>query len=148
MKSKANQIIKVRAEMRRTFFYSVLLRLFSCLMILHAKTSSSTPARPTIKQPPTTTTPHHTNGKRGTPPHALTSQPHNITTSTDRHASTDSGRAAHPRPVWMASRPEPCALGASWTPSPVRECVRIYLQVLPYPHYTNGFQGGGWSRDR
>ena len=27
-------------------------------------------------------------------------------------------------------------------------CVRIYLQVLPYPHYTSGFQGGGWSRDR
>lgn len=28
-------------------------------------------------------------------------------------------------------------------PSPARVCVRIYLQVSPYLHHTNGLQGGG-----
>lgn len=31
----------------------------------------------------------------------------------------------------------------SRTPSPARVCVRIYLQVLPYPHHSNGLQCGG-----
>ena len=52
-------------------------------------------------------------------------------------------RWARPRPVWYASRPEPCAHDASRTPSPARVCVRIYLQVSPYLHHTNGLQSGG-----
>ena len=80
MKSKANQIIKVRAEMRRTFFYSVLLRLFSCLMIRHARPSSSHRPRPH----PTTPT--------GSEAHRLTLSPHNLTTS--QHPPT-----ATPRPI-------------------------------------------------
>lgn len=52
---------------------------------------------------------------------------------------------AHPRPSWNASRPEPCARGASRTPSPARVCVRIYLQVSPYLHHTKGLQCGGCS---
>lgn len=110
--------------MRRTFFYSVLLSLFSCLMIRHARPSSSTRPRQTIKQHPhtpnhqaapahanhqaaprhTTTTPHHANGEGGEPPHALT-----LTTSTDRHTIDrfrESEGAPSPRLVCLT----PCAV--------------------------------------
>ena len=46
-------------------------------------------------------------------------------------------------PGLNTSRPEACAHGASRTPSPARVGVRIYLQVSPYLHHTNGLQGGG-----
>ena len=101
MKSKANQFIKVRAEMRRTFF---LFRSSSPLLLPDDPTRPTIKQhhsqRPTIKQHPaharpssshrhanhqaaprhTTTTPHHANVEGGEPPHALT-----LTTSTDRH---------------------------------------------------------------
>ena len=48
-------------------------------------------------------------------------------------------------PGWSASHPEPCAHGASRTPSPARVGARIYLQVSPYLHHTNGLQRGGCS---
>ena len=51
-------------------------------------------------------------------------------------------------PGWNTSRPELCAHGASRTPSPARVCVRIYLQVSPYLHHTNGYQCGGPCRVR
>lgn len=57
-----------------------------------------------------------------------------------RHATptaTPSPRSEQPH------APEQCAHGASRTASPARVCVRIYLQVSPYLHHTNGLQCGG-----
>ena len=79
--------------------------------------------------------------------HAMSHHAKNDTQS----AHTDRFREADGRtivPGWNASRPEPCAHGASRTPSPDRVCVRIYLQVLPYLLSTNGFQCGGSCRVR
>ena len=108
MKSKANQFIKVRAEMRRTFFYSVLLSS-PCLMIR---------TRPTIKQ----------HQERPDPTTPTGREAHRLTFSPSQHPptatpSTASGRAmgapsppsgwlhalscapsmpaGHPRPVWV-----------------------------------------------
>ena len=143
MKSKANHFIKVRAEMRRTFFY-----LRSSLPSLpdDSHTPDHQAAPDTLKHQAatdtpnhqaaprhTTTTPHHANGEGGEPPHALT-----LTTSTDRH-TLDRFRASDGRtlaPVWMASRPELCALNASRTPSPrlgVRQNISTSF-ALPSPY--------------
>ena len=127
--------------MRRTFFY--LRSSFPLLLPddLTRPTIKQHPTRSNIKQHPAhPTTPHHVNGEQGAPPHALT-----LTTSTDRHA-IDRFRASDGRTLAPSGMPHALHRAPSVpsrTPSPFMVCVRIYLQVSPYLHHTNGLQRGG-----
>ena len=69
-------------------------------------------------------------------PHPNDIKAHNI----NRFREAD-GRTLAPSGIPHALHRAPSV--PSRTPSPAMVCVRIYLQVSPYLHHTNGLQGGG-----
>lgn len=106
-------------------------------MIRHARPSSST------RHDHTHTTP------TGSEAHRLTlspSHPHNIHRP-PRPRPLQGERWAHPRPLWMASRPEPCALGATSCPAGQPRPVWRCRQHIPLSFgYVRGSLGSSARR--
>ena len=84
--------------------------------------------------------------------HTIANEPGNLHTNEQPHPNgiraykLNSFREADGRTLAPSGMPHALSRAPSVpsrTPSPARVCVRIYLQVSPYPHHTKGLQSGG-----